>query len=137
MFELARNYAQRGMAAYSQLQEAEFTSEKDGYTATRHQREVGTSYFDAVSNAISGGQSSTTAMAASTEAQQFHPVPHLKDSHLSVEYSRHTTANGVSIDEVYRRVQDVHILEEFKEVHYAQLKEAYKEIEEFTRVDEF
>ena len=77
------------------------------------------------------------AMAASTESQQFHPTPHLNGSHLSVEYSRHTNANGVSIDEVYRRVQDGHILEEFKEVHYAQLKEAYKEIEEFTRVDEF
>jgi isocitrate lyase len=72
MFELARGYAQRGMAAYSELQEAEFASEKNGYTAIKHQREVGTGYFDAVSMAISGGKSSTTAMEGSTETEQFH-----------------------------------------------------------------
>lgn len=71
MFELARGYRDRQMAAYSQLQEAELASEADGYTATRHQREVGTSYFDAVSMAISGGSTSTTAMADSTETAQF------------------------------------------------------------------
>ena len=71
MFELARGYRERQMAAYSELQEAEFASEADGYTATRHQREVGTSYFDAVSMAITGGNASTTAMADSTEAAQF------------------------------------------------------------------
>ncbi len=71
MFELARGYGARQMAAYSELQEAEFASEADGYTATRHQREVGTSYFDAVSMAISGGSASTTAMADSTETAQF------------------------------------------------------------------
>ena len=71
MFELARGYAQRGMAAYSELQDAEFASEANGYTATRHQREVGTGYFDAVSVAIKGGASSTTALADSTEAAQF------------------------------------------------------------------
>jgi isocitrate lyase len=71
MFELARDYAERGMAAYSVLQQAEFASEKHGYTATRHQREVGTGYFDAVSLAIGGGKSSTTAMHESTETQQF------------------------------------------------------------------
>ena len=59
------------MAAYSDLQEAEFDAEERGYTATRHQREVGTSYFDAVSLVITGGQSSTTAMGESTEAAQF------------------------------------------------------------------
>jgi isocitrate lyase len=59
------------MAAYSELQEAEFSAEADGYTATRHQREVGTGYFDAVSLTITGGASSTTAMAESTEAAQF------------------------------------------------------------------
>ena len=58
------------MAAYCELQEAEFASEADGYTATRHQREVGTGYFDAVSMAISGGASSTTAMGESTETAQ-------------------------------------------------------------------
>jgi isocitrate lyase len=71
MFELARDYASRGMAAYSVLQQAEFASEKHGYSATRHQREVGTGYFDAVSLAIGGGKSSTTAMHESTETQQF------------------------------------------------------------------
>jgi isocitrate lyase len=60
------------MAAYSELQQAEFAAEKDGYTATRHQREVGTGYFDEVNLVISGGASSTTALAGSTEAEQFH-----------------------------------------------------------------
>jgi isocitrate lyase len=71
MFELAKDYGSRGMAAYSELQQAEFASEAAGYTATRHQREVGTGYFDAVMTAISAGQSSTTALADSTEAAQF------------------------------------------------------------------
>ncbi len=71
MFELALGYKDRGMAAYSELQQAEFGSEVDGYTATRHQREVGTGYFDAVSMAITGGESSTTAMGESTESDQF------------------------------------------------------------------
>ena len=70
-FQLSHDYASRGMAAYSDLQQAEFAAEPAGYTATRHQREVGTGYFDAVSMAISGGQSSTTAMAHSTETAQF------------------------------------------------------------------
>jgi isocitrate lyase len=71
MFELARGYKDRGMAAYSELQQAEFASEAEGYTATRHQREVGVGYFDAVAMAISGGRSSTTALAGSTEHDQF------------------------------------------------------------------
>jgi isocitrate lyase len=75
MFELASGYRQRGMGAYSELQEAEFAAEPRGYTATRHQREVGTGYFDAVASAVAGGASSTTAMADSTEAAQFHPEP--------------------------------------------------------------
>ena len=62
------------MAAYSELQEAEFAAEVNGYTATKHQREVGTGYFDAVSLAITGGQSSTTAMKESTETEQFRPA---------------------------------------------------------------
>jgi isocitrate lyase len=72
MFELSRDYVSRGMAAYSDLQQAEFASEAHGYTAVKHQREVGTGYFDAVAVAVSGGLSSTTAMAGSTEAEQFH-----------------------------------------------------------------
>ena len=71
MFELASDYRERGMAAYSELQQAEFASEAAGYTATRHQREVGTGYFDAVATAVSGGQSSTVALKESTEAAQF------------------------------------------------------------------
>ena len=71
MFELARGYKERGMAAYSELQEAEFDSEQYGYTATRHQREVGTGYFDQVSMVITGGTSSTTALKGSTEVEQF------------------------------------------------------------------
>ncbi|MCF6094614.1 isocitrate lyase [Microaerobacter geothermalis] len=71
MFELAREYKDKGMAAYSELQQAEFASEKYGYTATRHQREVGTGYFDEVSMVISGGTSSTTALTGSTEEEQF------------------------------------------------------------------
>ncbi len=72
MFELARGYASRGMAAYAELQRAEFASEANGYTATRHQREVGTGYFDEVAQVVSGGASSTTALAGSTETAQFH-----------------------------------------------------------------
>jgi isocitrate lyase len=71
MFELARGYRERGMAAYAELQQAEFASETDGYTATKHQREVGTGYFDEVAQVIAGGHSSTTALAGSTEAAQF------------------------------------------------------------------
>ena len=71
VFDLAKKYKQYGMAAYSRLQQQEFDSEKEGYTATKHQREVGTSYFDAVSDAISSGESSTTAMKDSTESDQF------------------------------------------------------------------
>jgi len=71
IFDLAKKYKQYGMAAYSRLQQKEFDSEKEGYTATKHQREVGTSYFDAISNTISSGESSTTAMKDSTESDQF------------------------------------------------------------------
>jgi isocitrate lyase len=73
MFELASDYRDRGMTAYSQLQEAEFSSEAAGYTATRHQREVGTGYFDAIASAVSGGQASTVALKESTETAQFMP----------------------------------------------------------------
>ncbi len=70
-FNLARNYAKDGMKAYSELQQSEFAAEADGFSATRHQREVGTSYFDAVSLAVGKGKSSTIAMAQSTETAQF------------------------------------------------------------------
>ncbi len=74
MFQLAMGYRDRGMGAYSELQQAEFAAEKDGYTATRHQREVGTGYFDLVNQTLSGGQASTTAMGESTETAQFTPA---------------------------------------------------------------
>ena len=71
MFELARDYVGRGMSAYADLQDAEFAAVEHGYTAVKHQREVGTGYFDAVTLALSGGESSTTALDNSTEAHQF------------------------------------------------------------------
>ena len=71
MFELARGYAEEGMTAYVRLQEREFELEADGYTATRHQREVGAGYFDLVAQAVSGGESSTLALKGSTEEEQF------------------------------------------------------------------
>ena len=71
MFELARGYRERGMSAYTELQTAEFEAEAQGYTATKHQHEVGTGYFDQVTQVLSGGLASTLALRESTEAQQF------------------------------------------------------------------
>jgi isocitrate lyase len=75
MFELARGYAGEGMTAYVRLQEREFELEAEGYTATRHQREVGAGYFDKVAQAVSGGESSTLALKGSTEEAQFDASP--------------------------------------------------------------
>jgi isocitrate lyase len=72
MFELARGYKAQQMTAYVALQQAEFAAEGNGYTATKHQREVGAGYFDDVTQAITGGNSSITALGGSTEEQQFH-----------------------------------------------------------------
>jgi isocitrate lyase len=72
MFHLAKGYGERGMAAYSELQQAEFAAEGEGYSATKHQREVGTGYFDEVAQVIAGGEASTLALVGSTEAAQFH-----------------------------------------------------------------
>jgi len=80
MFQLARDYRERGMLAYSQLQQAEFAAEPQGYTATKHQREVGTGYFDLVREIVTGGEASTAAMAGSTEEAQF-----VKETDLSLE----------------------------------------------------
>src|SRR5262249_31582464 len=77
MFELARSYREHGMAAYSELQRAEFASESCGYTATRHQKEIGTGYFDLLNMAASGASAPTVAMAESTEALQFRRTPRL------------------------------------------------------------
>ena len=138
MFELARQYAQSGMAAYAELQDAEFASEAYGYTATRHQREVGTGYFDAVSVAISGGQSSTTAMASSTEAKQFRSVNEYNGSHVTIDYqNEHETFHAELVNTVYRQFNGSKAFEEFKEVHYARLKEAYQELEEFAQAEEY
>jgi len=72
MFQLARGYRSQHMSAYVTLQQAEFDAEHDGYTATKHQREVGAGYFDSVTQAVTGGTSSITALTGSTEAAQFH-----------------------------------------------------------------
>ena len=71
MFELARGYAESGMTAYVELQNREFEMEAEGYTATRHQREVGAGYFDLISQTLANGQSSTLALVGSTEEAQF------------------------------------------------------------------
>ena len=71
MFQLANGYKARGMTAYSELQEAEFDAEEQGYTATKHQREVGAGYFDDVAQVVAGGMASTTALTGSTEEAQF------------------------------------------------------------------
>ncbi len=70
-FQLAKDYKARGMAAYSELQQEEFAAEAAGYTATRHQREVGAGYFDEIAQVVSEGKSSTTALHGSTEEEQF------------------------------------------------------------------
>jgi isocitrate lyase len=72
MFELSKNYVARGMAGFSEMQQREFAMEKEGFKAIKHQSFVGTGYFDAVQNVVQQGQSSTTALAGSTEAEQFH-----------------------------------------------------------------
>jgi isocitrate lyase len=72
MFQLAQGCGDRGMEAYAELQEAEFAAEKHGYSATKHQHEVGTGYFDDVAQVIAAGQCSTTALRGSTEQEQFH-----------------------------------------------------------------
>jgi isocitrate lyase len=72
MFTLAQGYKERAMSAYSELQEAEFAAEPEGYTAAKHQQEVGTGYFDTVTQIICGGVTSTTALSGSTEEQQFY-----------------------------------------------------------------
>jgi isocitrate lyase len=72
MFHLAHGYARRQMSAFVELQQAEFAAAEQGFTAVKHQREVGTGYFDSVTQAIQGAQSSTVALKGSTEEAQFH-----------------------------------------------------------------
>jgi isocitrate lyase len=71
MFTLAQDYRERGMAAYADLQEQEFHAERSGYEATKHQQFVGTGYFDEIQQVVTGGRTSTAALAGSTEAEQF------------------------------------------------------------------
>ncbi|HTP25756.1 MAG TPA: isocitrate lyase, partial [Anaeromyxobacteraceae bacterium] len=85
MFKLARDYRDRGMAAYSQLQQEEFALERSGYTATRHQQEVGTGYFDRVLETITGGIASTRALAGSTEVAQFSQADRLAAAKRTME----------------------------------------------------
>ena len=80
-FELARDFNARGMSAYAEFQQSEFRSEEFGYTATRHQREVGTGYFDEVAQVVSEGLSSTTALKGSTETEQFYENGHREHAH--------------------------------------------------------
>ena len=77
MFELARDFRARGMAAYAEFQQTEFAAEAFGYTATKHQREVGAGYFDQIARIVGGGRSSTTALDGSTEDEQFFATPTL------------------------------------------------------------
>ncbi len=85
MFTLARGYAQAGMTAYSKLQQEEFAAQELGYRAVTHQRFVGTGYFDEIAQVVSAGNSSTTALAGSTEAEQFHALPQEAAVRISVE----------------------------------------------------
>ncbi|MGC4123166.1 MAG: isocitrate lyase [Myxococcales bacterium] len=89
-FNLAKDYKDRGMAAYTELQQAEFASEREGYTATRHQREVGAGYFDLVTEAVSGGEASTKALVGSTESAQFQDSDRLVAAHEGYEQEHQT-----------------------------------------------
>jgi malate synthase len=105
MFQLARGYRDRGMAAYSELQQAEFAAEKQGYTATRHQREVGVGYFDLVSTIVSGGTSSTLALEGSTEKAQFHAEPAEKPTHGAEQVRRAIEEDHNRLNELLIRLQ--------------------------------
>jgi malate synthase A len=142
MFDLARGYRDRGMAAYTELQTAEFASEKHGYTATRHQREVGTGYFDLVATAVSGGTSSTLALEGSTEAAQFtaagrtgatHAAEQVKaalqDDHSRLEAlvqrvreARETGALGAALSELHRMLTEHFAHEEHQKGFYGLLQ---------------
>ncbi|CAD6198398.1 unnamed protein product [Caenorhabditis auriculariae] len=111
MFDLARNYKEHGMLAYSKLQELEFDSEKHGYSAVKHQREVGTGYFDVVSNAVTGGQSSTTALTGSTEEAQFHTATASSEDEEIVSLTAPSVAGDEKIltPDALRFIRDLNI----------------------------
>jgi hemerythrin len=106
MFELARGYRERGMAAYTELQEREFASERHGYTATRHQREVGTGYFDLVATAVSGGASSTLALEGSTEAAQFGGGARNGETHATPQIQAALEEDHGRLDGLVRRLRE-------------------------------
>jgi malate synthase A len=108
MFELARGYRDRGMAAYSELQTAEFAAEKHGYTATRHQREVGVGYFDAVATAISGGTASTLALEGSTEAAQFTAAGETGKTHAAEQVQAALAEDHNRLEAILARVKSSH-----------------------------
>ncbi|KHN81706.1 Bifunctional glyoxylate cycle protein [Toxocara canis] len=114
VYDLARKYRERGMAAYSELQENEFDSEKHGYSAVKHQREVGTGYFDHVANAITGGQASTVALSGSTEEAQFSDKPHTTTAPPDEDEILMMTAPEVSGDE---KILTPNALRFLKELH--------------------
>jgi len=113
MFQLARGYRERGMTAYAEMQTAEFAAERNGYTATRHQREVGTGYFDAVAQAVSGGTASTLALEGSTEAAQFTAAGRPGAAHAAAQVSRAIQEDHVRLDDLVARLKgarDIHAL---------------------------
>src|SRR5262249_47996468 len=93
MFALANDFVKRGMSAYCELQDAEFTAEAEGYTATRHQREVGTGYFDLINMAVTSGASSTTAMSESTEQEQFLGAKEIQEAAARAENEKKELSN--------------------------------------------
>jgi len=106
MFDLARGYRDRGMAAYTELQTAEFASERHGYTATRHQREVGTGYFDLVATAVSGGTASTLALEGSTEAAQFTAAGKVGATHAAEQVKAALNEDHGRLEALVERVRD-------------------------------
>ncbi|HEX9308918.1 MAG TPA: isocitrate lyase, partial [Anaeromyxobacter sp.] len=108
MFQLARSYRDRGMAAYAELQQSEFAAEKQGYTATRHQREVGVGYFDAVATVLSGGTASTLALDGSTEAAQFTAAGKAGATHAAAQVRAALDEDHGRLEGILARVRSSH-----------------------------
>uniref|UniRef100_A0A0K0FN45 Malate synthase n=1 Tax=Strongyloides venezuelensis TaxID=75913 RepID=A0A0K0FN45_STRVS len=108
IFDLAKNYKERGMAAYAELQKAEFDAERSGYTAVKHQREVGTGYFDAVANACAGGSSSTTALSGSTEEAQFKTKTVEDDEVMTLTSEMLSSDEKILTPDALRFLRDLH-----------------------------
>uniref|UniRef100_A0A0K0EQU7 Malate synthase n=1 Tax=Strongyloides stercoralis TaxID=6248 RepID=A0A0K0EQU7_STRER len=108
IFDLAKNYRERGMAAYAELQKAEFDAEKSGYTAVKHQREVGTGYFDVLGNACAGGSSSTTALTGSTEEAQFKTTAVEDDEVMTLTSEMLSNDEKILTPNALRFLRDLH-----------------------------